>query len=140
MLLEKLDFNELNFAKNKKAKQLSCQKSCQEDTGLKVAKNFQANQENDAMKINHEVQSTDTNWKRINFGWCTAWWLKISLDITCWNNARDWKDEVQEDSWPGDTVDLDITTVEAADAREGIARITIYGRHLRKDGIYLCQN
>ena len=61
MLVEKLDFNELSFAKNKKAKQLLCQKSCQEDTGFKVAKNFQANEENDAMKINHEVQSTDTN-------------------------------------------------------------------------------
>ena len=36
-------------------------------------------------------------------------------------------------------INVDITTVEAADARKYIACVTIYGRYLKKDGTNSCQ-
>ena len=61
------------------------------------------------------------------------------MGISLQNDAEIGKMKFQRAVVPEDTINLDIQTIDAADASQKLAFVAIYARFLKKDGTHSCQ-
>ena len=88
-------------------------------------------------------------------GWHVTWLIKIYMDISIWNNARNWEDQISNSkikfrrAIPSmycsilvvfeDTINLNVQAFDAVDASQKLVFVATCTRFLKKDSTHSCQ-